>query len=101
MSKATYELRVHQAVHHELGAIPDDLEQRLRKRLRRLQEIEQPTEPAWVKSLNDHPALFRVRVTSYRAICALEKPVIYVLMVGEREGLYNKLETAHSRLNAI
>ena len=99
VSKATYNLEVHKAVYSELELLPEWADDKLRNRLKTLKETEQPTEPNWAKSLSDHPDLFRVRVTDYRAICGFQKPTVYVLVVGEREGMYDNLETAKQRLN--
>lgn len=98
MSEAsiTYDVTIHKRALVELRAVPEEERSRLKDRLKECGQTEQPTELNYVESL-DNSDLFRVRVVDWRAICCLDKPELKVLAVGDRDTIYQRIQTALDR----
>jgi mRNA-degrading endonuclease RelE of RelBE toxin-antitoxin system len=91
-----YEVTIHKRALAELRGIPDEDQSRMKDRLKECGETEQPTDLNYVESL-DNSDLFRVRVVDWRAICCLDKPELRVLAVGDRDTIYQRIQTAIER----
>lgn len=92
-----WDVVIHRSAERELGNVTDETGDELTDQLKQLKYYEQPTEAAYVKHLEDHEDLFRVRVDNYRAICRLAPPQLQVVAVAPRSKIYRKLDTAKDR----
>lgn len=88
-----YEIQVHRAAQQSLLEADDNLLDRLQDTAR----TEQFTALPYVKRITEEHGYFRVRAGDYRAICYFKKPTIWVLLVGRRDGIYQRIDTAKSR----
>jgi len=88
---------IHRAAERELANVTGDAGDELTARLKQLRYYDEPTQAAYVKHLEDHQQLFRVRVDGYRAICQCSRPAIQVLVVGTRSRVYDKIAVAKGR----
>lgn len=92
-----YELEIHAGARRELYDLPTPVRDDITDRLLAASETRQPASIRCAKSLNDHERLFRIRAGDYRAVCALERPTIFVLAIDERERIYDRLDIAKNR----
>ena len=97
MSNGQYQLVIHRAAETELDDLNEPEKTQLKDALRGLKTEEEPTNTPVAGSLKDNQNLFRVKVDGVRALCTLDKPALKVLLVGEREGVYNRIEVAKAR----
>jgi mRNA-degrading endonuclease RelE of RelBE toxin-antitoxin system len=91
-----YQVEIHKRALAELRALPVEHRREMRHRLAQLGESEEPTAKPYVTHLAGTDCL-RVRETDYRAVCRLSKPHLRVLLIGEREHVYERIDTALSR----
>lgn len=92
-----YSIIVHQTANTELQNIPDQTYAQLKTTLREVAQEEQPTQHKDVRPMRDADNLFRIREGKYRALCDLQKPNLRVLLVGHRDGLYERTQEALDR----
>lgn len=88
---------IHRSAERELGSVTGPAGDELTDRLKQLKYYEEPTQAAYVKQLEDHDDLFRVRIDNYRAICRLQPPQLQIVAVGTRSRIYDKIPTAKDR----
>lgn len=93
----TYQPVIHQSAERELTDVPPDTRAGLVSIIKAAAERPEPSSHSECTPLQGHP-LFRVRCGKYRALCALEKPELRVLLVGHREGIYDRMDEAASRM---
>lgn len=98
MSEAAYKVRVHRGADRELDALSqefdtDDLEDKIRGAA----ECRQPKTHTCVEPLAGYPELLKVRGVGLRAICKLQSPEFWVLLVDKRTRVYDRLDVAVDR----
>lgn len=96
--ETSYDVVIHRAAQSELDAVPDPYCEEMKERLQQLGSYRQPTKAPYLKQMEDNPRLLVCRTDGYRAICVLDKPQFKVLLVDERDSVYNRLATAKARL---
>jgi mRNA-degrading endonuclease RelE of RelBE toxin-antitoxin system len=95
---ASYNVKVHKRALAELRGLPEEERDRMTDHIKECGQEEQPTGLACAHWLEGSDLdLFAVRVNKQRAICHLDKPELKVLAVGDRDTIYNRLETAVDR----
>jgi mRNA-degrading endonuclease RelE of RelBE toxin-antitoxin system len=96
-SQPAYTIRVHHTADTELQQVPDQTHAQLKTTLREVAQTEQPTTHKDVRPMRNADNLFRIRQGKYRALCDLNKPYLRVLLVGHRDGLYDRTQEALDR----
>lgn len=96
----THDVHVHTRAKTELEQLRgefdiDDLEARIRAVARERQPKNHPT----VEALEGDDRLFRITGDGVRAVCALAKPSLLVLLVDKRRTVYKRLSVAQARLS--
>jgi len=87
-----YDPLIEVSAERDLYALPSEERDALRSVLKDVAERKEPSSHPKTKSLEGQPGLFRVRVGDVRAICALQKPRLYILKVGKRNGVYESVD---------
>lgn len=95
-----YNIRVHTSAERELDGLIDEQRERLVDELAAVARTRQPTSHESARLLEGQSDLFRVRVGAVRAVCVLEKPDLFVLKVGHRDGVYDGVDSVQDRLDA-
>ncbi|MBM3215107.1 type II toxin-antitoxin system RelE/ParE family toxin [Candidatus Poribacteria bacterium] len=82
-----HQLRIKAAATQEIRDLPQDIQQRIRKRIREL--VDAPR-PRGTKKLVGEEGVYRVRVGAYRIIYSINDSlqVIHILQVVKRGGAY-------------
>ena len=95
-TETSYDLVAHPRASLELEKLPDEQRDRLVEAIDELAQSRAPSERPDVKRLAGRE-LLRVRIDRYRAVLALDKPELKLLLVGHRDGFYDRLEVAERR----
>jgi len=93
-----YRCEIHEHARDELNDVPSDSRDKLVDVIQGAARRPDPSGHTQASQLRGYE-MFRVRADDHRAICALRKPHLFVLVVGEREGIYDRLDEAERRLN--
>ena len=98
----SYEPLLHRTAERELNELPRDDRNRLTQVLQDVAQTRAPTGHEKVRELSGQDGFFRVRVGDLRAIGTLDKPYIYILIVGYRKDVYENVDSAlDNRLSGI
>lgn len=93
-----YEPVLHVKAERELNALPSDERDRLTSLIKDVAAEREPTTHPRARHLEGQRGLFRLREGNVRAICALDKPALKVLCVGERDSVYENIDEVDQRL---
>jgi len=99
-SDPSWDLVILESERDTLTSLPDDDRERLTAAI---------WDAAMMRDITKHPAveplkdseLYRAKAGDYRAIMGLVKPTLAVVLVGHRKNVYDNLDTAASRINAL
>lgn len=93
----TYRPVIHQSAERELMDVPPDTRNGLVAIIKEAACDSEPSSHSEATTLRGHP-MFRVKYNRYRALCTLQKPELQVLLVSHREGVYDRMDEAVSRM---
>ena len=96
---AQYQLVIHRAAQKELAGVTGDTSSELLTKLKSLKVLPNPLDQDYCEQLTNHENIFRVKVGNYRALCTLDKPTVYVLLIAPRARVYDRIDTAKERFN--
>lgn len=95
--ETTYQPVIHQSAEHELMDVPPGTRDSLVAIVKEAARYPEPSSHSEATTLWGHP-MFRVKYNRYRALCTLQKPELQVLLVSHREGVYDRIDEAVSRM---
>lgn len=97
MSQQGWHLTAHTSAENELQSVPQPYRREIKRIAQEASEKRQPSEHRDISIMRDASGIMRIKVDGYRALCDLDKPAFRILLVDERETVYNKLKEAEKR----
>lgn len=93
-----YDPILHVKAQRELNTLPSEDRARITSLIKDVAEEREPTTHPRARHLEGQQGLFRLREGDVRAICALSKPNLAVLKIGERDSVYENIDDVDERL---
>jgi len=93
-----YEPILHVKAERELNNLDQNDRSRLTSLIHDVCGEREPTQHPRARHLEGQQGLFRLREGDVRAICALSKPNLAVLKIGERSDVYENIDEVDQRL---
>lgn len=93
----SYEIVTHPRAATELEKAPEETRERLVAAIREMAGRRDPLAHSRATQLAGRDGLLRVRVGTYRAVLALDKPQLRLLQVSHRDTAYDQLDVAEQR----
>lgn len=98
MSETSYRVRYHRAADRELDALSQEFDtEDLEKRIEGAATHRQPKTHTCCEPLAGFPDLLKVRGVGLRAICILDSPTFWTVLVDQRKRVYDRLDIAEDR----
>lgn len=88
----SYEPVLHEQADRELKQLTDDERDRLARVIKDVCKSESPTLHEKVKHLSGQENAFRIRAGELRAVGVLDKPLLKILKIGHRNGVYADID---------
>lgn len=89
----THQPLLHVSARRELHSLPTHDRRELRRVIKDVAASPQPSHHEKCKQMEGQPEVFRIRTGDCRAVCTLQKPALYVLRIGKRNGVYQEIDT--------
>lgn len=83
---------LHTRANQELNELPEDERKRISDTIKEICECEKPTSHEKTKHLKGQAQAFRIREGEVRAVAKLDKPLLKILKVGRRNGVYADID---------